>query len=640
MGNFSGVTVDRKSATIELADGHKATLTDLPGSHSLSPNSLDEQVVFDVLINQVDSDHPDLVIVVLNSSVLSKGLFLTTQVIDLDIPVLVALNMEDLALEKGIVVDHSKLANELGCPVVQINAREKKGLDDLKKAMSQEIGQSTKTFFAPSGSNHIVKYNQWLRQSSSEAAPQLNAQDRMHDISHRYEAIDGIISRVEQKAETKKETRTKRLDKILLNRVWGPLVFLAVFFLVFQAVFSAAEYPMNWIDAGMATLSDAVVSLMPEGMLQSFVVDGILAGIHGVVIFLPQIMILFGLIAILEESGYMARASFLNDKLLGFTGMNGKSIVPLVGGFACAIPAVMAARSIGNAKARLITILVTPLMSCSARLPVYIFLIAFVVPDEFFLGVINLQGLFMLGLYMLGILAAVAIAFVLNKSMKSDKPDHFILELPEYQSPRWKDVALLMVNKGKTFVFEAGKIILIISVILWGLESFAPSGAFEAVEAKYSETPAGWTQDDVDYAIASEKLEASYAGIIGHQIEPILRPLGFDWKIGIAVVTSFAAREVFVGTMSTIYGLHGDEENISELRDELMTRIDPVTGQPIMTLPVAFSLIIFYVFAMQCMSTVAIVRKETGGWKWPILQFVAMTALAYFASFLMFQLLS
>ncbi|NNE55421.1 MAG: ferrous iron transport protein B [Flavobacteriales bacterium] len=636
VGNFAGVTVDRKSSTITLPDGEKAQLTDLPGAHSLTPNSLDERVVFDVLTNPNDPNYPDLIIAVLDASVLSKGLFIASQVIDLGIPVLTVLNLNDVAARKGISLDEEALSIELGTPVVSINAREKKGIGKLLEALSREISSSEKQFFPKSS------YREWLIHSIGDDS-KVSVEERMEDITRRYDLIEGIVRKVidhQMIVQGDKGSMTRKIDRVVLHKLWGPLIFVGIFFLLFQAVFSVAAYPMDWIDGAMAGLGDLISSALPQGLFSSFIVDGLIAGLNGVIIFLPQIMILFGLIAILEDSGYMARASFLNDKLLGFSGMNGKSIVPLVGGFACAVPAIMAARSIGDPKTRLITIMVTPLMSCSARLPVYIFLIAFIVPDTYYLGFIGLQGLFMLGLYMLGIIAAVVMAWVMKKALKGPSGDNFILELPEYQSPRWKDTLMTMINKGKTFVTEAGKVIVLISIVLWFLASFAPGNAFENIEASYTEAPAGWSEEDVEMAIASEKLEASYAGIIGKQIEPLIQPIGFDWKIGIALVTSFAAREVFVGTMSTIYGLHGDSDGVLELRDQLMTQVDPKTGRPVMTMPVALSLVIFYVFAMQCMSTVAVVKKETGGWKWPIIQFTLMTGLAYVASLITFQLFS
>lgn len=625
VGNFSGVTVDRKSSKITLPNGEKALIVDLPGAHSLSPNSLDEQVVHDILLNKEDKDHPNELIIVLDASTLNRGLFLTTQAIDLGMPVIVALNMTDVADNQGVVVDRDQLAQCLGVPVFGINARKNAGVVELMNAVAN--GQAKRG---------VRVFDQGNYADFLSNVPDQKAQ--LDEVGARHKKIVEWVVASTSKSESPGSRLTSRLDKILLHRVLGPIIFLAIFMLMFQAIFAWASYPMDGIDWLFGTLNDALSGNLGGGMWESFVLDGVLAGINGVVIFLPQILILFGFIAVLEETGYMARASFLNDKLLGFTGMNGKSIVPLVGGLACAVPAIMAARSIGSPRARLITILVTPLMSCSARLPVYIFLVAFIVPDQAIRGVFNMQGLFMLGLYVLGIVATVAVAWFLSRMIKSKGNEHFVLQLPDYQPPRWKNVGITMWQKGWTFVKEAGKIIIIVSMILWVLASFGPGDSFEEIEQKYATTELA--EDEKELLIASEQLEASYAGIMGKAIEPAIRPLGFDWKIGIALVTSFAAREVFVGTMTTIYSLEGDVDNVEDMREKMAEQVDPKTGEPVMNLPTALSLVMFYVFAMQCMSTVAVVKTETGGWKWPIIQFIYLTGMAYVASLIVYQVLT
>jgi ferrous iron transport protein B len=442
--------------------------------------------------------------------------------------------------------------------------------------------------------------------------------------------------------QSKTSEFTTKADRILTHKVWGVLIFLFVFFLIFQSVFSLASYPMDLIDSGIGELNEWLKTKFPKSMVSSFLIDGVIAGLGGVLVFIPQIMILFGLINILEETGYMARVSFINDRILRSVGMNGRSVVPLVGGFACAVPSIMATRTIENLKERLITILITPMMSCSARLPVYVFLIAFIVPDNYLFGFISLQGLFMLGLYLLGIAVSVLVAFVLNKIIKNVMQSSFIMEMPNYRMPRWNNVIYTMFNKGQTFVTEAGKIIVMVSIVLWFLASFGPGDSFEKIEAKYqSETLASnYGDEELELLEAQEKLQNSYAGHLGKIIEPVIRPLGFDWKIGIALISSFAAREVFVGTMSTIYSVGGGEDNIAGLQNKLMNEIDPKTGRPIMTMPIAFSLLIFYVFAMQCMSTLAIIKRETNSWKWPLIAFGYLTAIAYLGSFITYQLLN
>ena len=461
------------------------------------------------------------------------------------------------------------------------------------------------------------------------------------EISERYRTIGPLLSQVQALVheESGPLALTAKLDRLLTHPIGGYAIFFAVFFLLFQAVFTLATIPMDWIDAGMGSLAELTRGALPEGLFTDFLVEGVIAGIAGVVIFVPQIMILFGLIEILEETGYMARVSFLNDRLLRAVGMNGKSVVPLVSGFACAVPAIMSTRSIEDWKERLITIMVTPLMSCSARLPVYIFLVGFIVPDEYVLGIISLQGLFMLGLYLLGLVLSGLVAWVFNKVLKTTLSSSFILELPTYRSPKWRNVGITMYTKGLTFVTEAGKIILLISMVLWVLSTFGPSDEMQAVRDTYAErmeqNPA--IADSLETRMHSELLSTSYAGQMGKLIEPAIRPLGYDWKMGIAIITSFAAREVFVGTMSILYSVEGGADNIAELQEQMKHEIHPVTGKALMSVPTASSLLIFFVIAMQCMSTLAITKRETNSWKWPAIQFTYLTVLAYLSSLITYQ---
>lgn len=669
VGNFAGVTVDKKLGHFSLPSGNKVQVTDLPGAYSLYPKSLDEQVVHDALLNHDSPEYPQLLVLVLDASNLKRNLFLASQVLDLGIPAICVLNMTDLAEEKGFQIDLEGLESTIGIPVLSLNASTGVGIEKLKSALDQANFRTGTTG---------LQYGDWLREEEGHQ-PDLKGYRRFHilaslplktwiseedkavfqdefaalgksesewqlwEISERYHWINQVHKDFvhRPRASEKSALMSKRLDKVLTHKVWGTLIFLGVFFLLFQAVFTLAAYPMEWIDSGMAWFVEAVGTAMPEGLLNSFVTDGILAGLAGVVIFIPQIMILFGLITALEDSGYMSRVSFINDRLLSKVGLNGKSIVPLVGGFACAVPAVMAARSIENVKERLLTIFITPLMSCSARLPVYVFLVAFIVPDKNLFGLINLQGLFMLGLYLLGIFMSAAVAWVMNRFIQQNQRSTFVMELPLFKKPTYKNVLSSMWAKGRTFVTEAGKVIMVVSMILWVLSSFGPGDTFEKIEEKYAieSNTLSLSEEEIQVQINSEKLRESYAGQMGRLIEPAIRPLGFDWKIGIALITSFAAREVFVGTMSTIYSVEGDEaHSIQGLQDKLMNQVDPDTGKAVFSRATALSLVIFYVFAMQCMSTVAIVKKETGGWKWALAQLIFLTALAYLASLITYQL--
>ena len=433
---------------------------------------------------------------------------------------------------------------------------------------------------------------------------------------------------------------TDRADRIITHRVGGYLIFFGLLFLIFQAIFAWATVPMDFIDYLFSELSGWVQATLPGGVLTDLLAEGIIPGIGGVVIFIPQIAILFGFIALLEESGYMARVVFLMDKIMRKFGLNGRSVVPLISGLACAIPAIMATRSIDHWKDRLITIFVTPLMSCSARLPVYTILIALVVPNEPVVGFINLQGLVLMGMYLLGFASAMLSALVMKYVIQAKSRGFLIMELPEYRWPRWGNVGLTVVEKTKTFVWEAGQVILAVAIVLWVLASYGPGDRMEQAEAEVRTTETSLPSDEVDNQVASVRLEHSYAGILGHWIEPVIRPLGYDWKIGIALITSFAAREVFVGTMATLYSVGADFEDDSTIKSRMREEVNPTTGRRQFTPAVAFSLLVFYAFAMQCMSTVAVVYRETKGWKWPLIQTGYMTALAYGAALVVYQVFS
>jgi ferrous iron transport protein B len=434
---------------------------------------------------------------------------------------------------------------------------------------------------------------------------------------------------------------TERLDNIFLHRRWGNLILLTVLFLLFQAVFWLAKYPMDWIESWFGIFSGWLGETLPANAWSDLLINGVVAGLGGILVFVPQIMILFGIITLLEDTGYMARISFLTDRLMRGVGLNGKSVMPMISGFACAVPAIMSARNIENRKERLLTILITPLMSCSARLPVYSILTGLVIPEKYLFGLLSIQGLVMMGLYVFGVVIALLVANIAKWFIRIQEKSFFILELPDYRAPRWANILNVMYNKAKIFMFDAGKVIMIISLILWGLSSFGPSEKMQAVEQRYvaAKLDSGKSLDQIERTYHSEKLESSYAGALGHAIEPVIAPLGFDWKIGIALVTSFAAREVFVGTMATLYSVGEDESSSQALKDKMRKATRP-DGSIVFSLATGVSLLIFYALAMQCMSTLAVVRRETRSWKWPMIQLIYMTALAWIMSWIAYLLLS
>ncbi|OZI08029.1 ferrous iron transport protein B [Siphonobacter sp. BAB-5385] len=671
-GNFPGVTVDRKAGLTRLDKNTDATVVDLPGTYSLYPKSLDEQVVLDVLANPSSKDYPDVVVVVADASNLKRNLLLFSQVADLGFHTILALNMVDVAEAHGLTLDPELLSTRLGVPVVLINAKSAEGLDNLKftikgellehaerpkptmqfESVSKDFLEEVKEKFGVNNSYLamlMAGQAEKLRFLTLEHRSQLQDITQRHSFQHtnfqaketvdRYALLGKIADAAVRKKDGElKETFTTRLDKILLHPVWGYAVFFGILFLIFQSIFSLAEYPMDWIDTGMASLNQWVKSVLPDSMLTSLLTDGLLAGIGGVVVFIPQIAFLFVFISLLEESGYMARVMVLMDKLMRSVGLNGRSVVPLISSVACAVPAIMGTRTIQSWKDRLITIMVTPLMSCSARLPIFTIMIGLVVPDRTILGVFNLQGFALMALYLLGFVSALLSAWVMKKILKVKERSFFIMEMPVFQLPRLDHVALSVYNAVKAFVLEAGKVIVAISIVLWVLASYGPGDSFEKAEEKVKTENPTLSEQDLSNAISSAQLEASYAGRFGHWIEPVIRPLGYDWKIGIALLTSFAAREVFVGTMSTIYSLGGDDDT-NTVKDKMRTEINPETGEPRFTPAVAFSLLIFYVFAMMCISTLATTYRETKSWFYPAVQFAYMTGIAYVAAWLTYQAL-
>lgn len=665
-GNFPGVTVDLHVGYTSLKNGKKIEIIDLPGTYSLFPKSIDEQVTASVLCNDEHPNHPQITIVVADSSNLKRSLYLCTQLIDTGMPVILVLNMIDVAINKTIEINDKKLAEILGVPVVKVNSKTGVGVAELKNALEllDKINKKNvlnmndishhdwqglqKVLACKTAFDAFVQYINHHLFFKTNIDSKIRAffngitinpiQLQTNESVERFKKITTITNECVSYQKREINPISQKLDHLFTHKIFGFGIFLLVLFSIFQFIFTFSALPMEWIENSFSWFSQLVGNALPKGILNDIITKGILAGLSGVVVFIPQIAFLFAFIAILEDSGYMARVSFIMDKLMRKFGLNGKSIIPLISGAACAVPAIMGARTISNTKERLITILVTPLMSCSARLPVYTLLIALVIPSKTFWGVLNLQGLILMALYLIGFIAAIGAAFVLKYIIKSKEQSYFIMELPIYRMPQMKQVGMVIYDKVKVFLFEAGKIIVAISILLWLLASFAPGNRMQEIEQKYAVSNQSLSAAERSNKIAAEQLEASYAGIAGKAIEPLIAPLGFDWKIGISLVTSFAAREVFVGTMATIYSV-GDEEDERSIRLKMMDEVNPVTLKPIYNKAVAFSLMIFYAFAMQCMSTIAVVYRETKGYKWPLIQFVFMAAMAYLSSFAVYQIL-
>jgi ferrous iron transport protein B len=634
-GNYAGVTVDKHYGAYRY-QGKEYKVTDLPGTYSLFPKSIDEAVACKALLNQ--DERTDAVIIVTDASNLKRHLLLATQVIDLKMPCILALNMIDEAEKSDITIYREELEKLLGIPVIAVNSRSRQGVEELKDTVTKAKVSDT-VFYNFEKQKELLPGTVSYKDIISSQLDPLNTdltplkEFELADNISRFSKLNYIIARCVKQPQQLNKTVTQKLDAVLTHRVFGFAVFLFILFIIFQFIFYVAEYPMSWIENSFAALMSYTASVLPQGQLNDLVVNGILAGISGIVIFVPQIALLFFFIAILEDTGYMARASFILDKLMRRFGLNGKSVIPMISSVACAVPSIMSTRTIMNWKDRIITILVTPLISCSARLPVYTLLIGIMFAGKQSLGIFNYQGIVLMGMYLLGFAAALLAAVVLKYVLKSKEKSYFIMELPVYRKPQWLTVGLLVFDKVKVFLFDAGKIIMAISIVLWFLTSHAPNGSFEKIEKQYAQVPV--KKEIVD----ARKLEASYAGILGKKIEPAIKPLGFDWKIGIALITSFAAREVFVGTMATIYST-GDSDNTETLREKLMAEKNFETQKPAYTTAVCWSLLVFYAFAMQCMSTLATTYRETKHWKWPAIQLVFMTGLAYLSSLVVYNALN
>lgn len=672
VGNFPGVTVDKKLGKLRLDNNQTATLIDLPGTYNLYPTSQDERVVLNILANPNDEYYPDAIIYIADVTQLEKHFLLFTQVRDLGIPILLALNMSDAAAAQNIQYDVAAIEKAFQVPTVAISGRLGDNFPQLKVKLNQLISHPFKaptpfyqlSEFETKVSQKIQKDFQlenpfqallWAQNGtrltflSTEKRNEISQlvktdnfnrlANQVREVMQRFDRFTPMLKKAVNRTPNNQITLTERIDDIVTHRVWGPLIFFAFMLVVFQAIYAWSAFPMDLIEAGFAGLTDMVNNIMPDTWYRSLLTDGIIAGLGGILIFIPQIAILFLLISILEEVGYMARAVFMFDSLMQRFGMNGRSIVALVSSGACAIPAVMSTRTISNWKERLITILVAPFISCSARIPVYTVLIGFVVPSATIWGFLNQQGLAFMGLYLVSIIAALGSAWVFKKILKTEERSFLMLELPEYRTPVFKNVLLTVYEKVKTFTIEAGKVIFVISIVLWLLASYGPSNKMELAEQEAITISQQNNFDEATTAdlVAGKQIEASYAGHLGKFIEPAIQPLGYDWKIGIALITSFAAREVFIGTMATIYSI-GSAEEEGTIRDRMAKEVNPITGKPTYNFATSLSLLVFYIFAMMCMSTLAVVKRETGGWKWPIIQFFFMTGLAYLGAFVVYQI--
>ena len=667
VGNYPGITVEKKIGFCKLPNNVKANILDLPGTYSLNASSIDENVVIELLLNKNDKLYPDVALVVTDVENLKRNLLLFTQIKDLEIPTILVINMADRMEHKGISLDIPYLEEQLKTKIALVSSRKGFGIEELKKLIVTYKTISSEpclnaSIIDPEYFESLRKafpgqllYKLWLvitqdvnflnlerkeiHSSFTKSHSDLKRLQQKETIK-RYQFINDTLKvGLKVDASIAKDFRSK-LDRVLTHKVWGYVIFFLILFVIFQSIFEWSKIPMDFIDSSFASLSTWAKDSLPDGVLTNLISQGIIPGIGGILIFIPQIAFLFLFISILEESGYMSRVVFLMDKIMRKFGLSGKSVVPLISGTACAIPAIMATRNIENWKERLITILVTPFTTCSARLPVYAIIIALVIPDKRILGILNLQGLTLMLLYLLGFGMAIFSAYALNKVMKIKSKTFFVVEMPNYKLPMFKNVAINVIEKTKAFVYGAGKIILAISIILWFLASYGPGKQFknaeEIVKAKTEST--ALTAVELENEVASYKLENSYIGIMGKTIEPVISPLGYDWKIGIAIISSFAAREVFVGTLATIYSV-GGSDNDDTIKNKMAAEINPATGEKVFNFASGISLLLFYAFALQCASTLAVTKKETNSWKWPLGQLIFMSGFAYFLALITYQIL-
>jgi ferrous iron transport protein B len=693
VGNYAGVTVERKEGRLlGSSKENPITILDLPGTYSLSPQSLDEQIARDVLFHRLpDVPPPDLVVVVVDASNLQRNLYFATQVIELGYPTIIALNMMDVARENGHEINTELLARELGVPVLPLVASKGEGISEVRERILLGLhGPSVPRRFAqlpPAFAKEVDSLAGVLAEvfpepeyrAEAEAALILGDErfmtssagrypDRVREeigasrgriekagidwrstaIEARYVRLAEIQRTVTTETAVEGDTLSDKLDRVLTHKVWGLLIFMLIMTAMFQSIFSFAEWPMKGLEKGVEWVGGLVGTLLGPGPLRSLLVDGVVAGVGAVIVFLPQICLLFLFIGLLEDTGYMARAAFLMDRLMSKVGLHGKSFIPMLSSFACAIPGIMATRTIESPKDRLVTILVAPLMSCSARLPVYTVLIAACIPNKSVLGFLKLSGLTMLAMYLLGIIVALAMAWLFKKTLLKGPTPLLIMELPPYKRPVLRVVLRHMWERSKIFLRRAGTVILGISILLWFLATYPKSESIEqsyaAQRQRVEAQQLSPEQMDarlaaIDKETSGARLRHSFAGRLGHVIEPAVRPLGFDWQIGIGIVASFAAREVFVSTMSLVYNvgeLQDDDEGTQTLAEVMKTQRHP-NGAPVYTTLVGITLMVFYVFALQCVSTVAIVRRETNSWKWPVFQWAYMGVLAWVFAFITYQ---
>ncbi len=668
VGNYPGITVEKKQGVCKLNENTRARIIDLPGTYSLNASSIDENVVIELLLNKNDEDFPDVAVVVTEVENLKRNLLLFTQIKDLEIPTILVINMADRMALKGIELDIPALEKELKTKIALISSRKKTGINQLKELILNYTELSTEpclhaSSIDPDYFNNLRRafpnqllYKLWLvitqdvnflnlerneiKSSFTKSHADLKRLQQKETIK-RYQFINDTL-KIGQKIDVSKATDIRaKIDRVLTHKIYGYVIFFGILMLIFQFLFDWSSIPMDFIDETFANFSSLAKQHLPAGEFTNLISEGLIPGIGGIVIFIPQIAFLFLFISVLEESGYMSRVVFLMDKIMRKFGLSGKSIVPLISGTACAIPAIMSARNIENWKERLITILVTPFTTCSARLPVYAILISLIIPEKRIFGFLSLQGLTLMALYLLGFGMAVLSAYLLNKYLKLSCKSYFVVEMPSYKIPMLKNVGLNVLEKTKAFVTGAGKIILALSVILWYLGSHGLSDDFNNAEAIITQQNQNKTitTEAFEDQVNSFKLENSYIGYMGKAIEPAIRPLGYDWKIGIAVVSSFAAREVFVGTLATIYSVGSHSEEESTIKNKMAAEVHPVTGEKIFNFATGISLLLFYAFAMQCISTLAIVKKETNSWKWPIIQLVFMSGFAYITALIAYQVL-
>jgi ferrous iron transport protein B len=668
VGNYPGITVEKKVGFCKLSNNINANIIDLPGTYSLNASSADENVVIELLLNKNDKLYPDVIVVVSEVENLKRNLLLFTQIKDLEIPTILVINMIDRMKHKGISLDIPYLESQLKTKIVLVSSRKGTGIEALKntittyKTLSAEpcINASSidkdyfdtlrKTF--PNQSlyklwlvitqdvNFVDLNRKTLKNNSFTKTDSELKRLQQKETIKRYQFINDTL-KVGQKVNSASATDLgSKLDRLLTHKIWGYLIFFVILFGIFQSIFEWSKIPMDFIDQSFASLSSLAVNNLPPGAFTNLIAEGIIPGIGGILIFIPQITFLFLFISILEESGYMSRVVFLMDKIMRKFGLSGKSVVPLISGTACAIPAIMATRNIENWKERLITILVTPFTTCSARLPVYAIIIGLVIPDQYVFGILNLQGLTLMLLYLLGFGMALFSAYVLHKVLQLNCKTFFVVEMPNYKLPMFKNVAINVIEKTKAFVFGAGKIILSIAVILWFLASNGPSKNFSDAESivRTKIENSSLSEIELENKVASFKLENSYIGLMGKTIEPAISPLGYDWKIGIAIISSFAAREVFVGTLATIYSV-GGSDNEATIKNKMASEVHPDSGVKIFNFASGISLLLFYAFAMQCASTLAVTKKETNSWKWPMGQLIFMSGFAYIVALLAYQIL-